>query len=95
MADVLKMKADPAWGWDLFDASGSIDGRWQVQRWDCPDDGSEPRFEGDGEAWVHVWAIASDLFNVTAEAEYARAVLGFLMVEHPAEYARIKEKSNG
>lgn len=42
-------------GWDLFD----VDGRWQLQRIDCPSDHdclqyNEPKFQSDAHAIVHV-----------------------------------------
>ena len=53
-------------GWDLFD----VDGRWQLQRVDCPSDldfldYDEPKFQSDAQAIVQValWAYAGSRYH--------------------------------
>lgn len=45
-------------GWDIFDADGSADGRWQLQAITCPEDGSKPIFQTDEKAAAHVKDMA-------------------------------------
>jgi hypothetical protein len=52
-------------GWDIFDADGSDDGRWQLQAIAAPTDHphldyKEPKFPGDTEAAAHVLAKAKE-----------------------------------
>lgn len=53
-------------GWDLFD----VDGRWQLQRIDCPSDHefldyTEPKFQSDAHAIVQVslWAYGGSRYH--------------------------------
>lgn len=51
-------------GWDIFECSGSENGPWQIQSFDCPeewpgwDEGKPYPFDGDADAWVYVWTRA-------------------------------------
>lgn len=54
--DTLDHTATIAEGWAVFGCGLYRDGtpRVELQRIGCPDDGSEPRFEDDQDAWRHV-----------------------------------------
>jgi hypothetical protein len=57
--------AAQAEGWDIFDADGSEDGRWQLQHLANPQETpslgyTEPKFTDDGEAALHVQAKAHE-----------------------------------
>lgn len=60
--DTLDQKATIAEGWAVFDCGQHHDGtpRVEIQRIDYPDDGSEPRFRDDQDAWKHVVSRARE-----------------------------------
>jgi hypothetical protein len=63
-----KRTAEQGRDWAVSESSGSADGDLQIQRIDCPDDGSAPYFTGDDEAVRHVVnrARAGDEGAITA-----------------------------
>ena len=60
--DILDSNATTAEGWAVFDCGLHHDGtpRIELQRIDCPKDGTEPRFEDDQDAWRHVVSRARE-----------------------------------
>ena len=60
--DTFDHNATIAEGWAVFDCGRQPDAtpRVELQRIDCPEDGSEPRFEDDQDAWRHVVSRARE-----------------------------------
>ncbi len=65
-------------GWDIFDAYGSVNGRWQIQRCD-----EMEVFASDQEAWAHVWQKSEEGSVVH------RLAINAIMIENPSEYVAI------
>jgi hypothetical protein len=76
-------------GWDIFDADGSADGRWQLQAIAVPTDHlhlryKKPKFKSDTEAALHVrqQAIAGSVLHQQA--------IRFLIARRSKDVAKFK-----
>ena len=85
---VCQLKAQKE-GWDIFDADGSADGRWQLQAIAVPTDHlhlryKKPKFKSDTEAALHVrqQAIAGSVLHQQA--------IRFLIARRSKDVAKFK-----
>lgn len=78
-------------GWDMFESYGSDNGPYQIQSFDDPDEwegvGLYP-FDGDTDAWEHVWKLAELGSTLHVKA------LEFLKVHNPLEHTHIVNHIN-
>jgi hypothetical protein len=71
-------------GWGVFLCAGSANGRWQIQRFDAPDEG-EAELESDDAAWKLV-REGSGAHHVAARA--------FIQAHCPTAYAALSAESS-